>query len=159
MAAPATTVRTSPPAGIVLDDGYQTLIAFAADTNVSFWEKTVQPPGLDGGDPIDKTTMHNITYRTMTSASLITLTPSSVLAAYDPNLYNNIIALVNVEGAITVNFPDGSTLDFYGFLQTVEFADLEENVQPECTVTIQPTNWDPTLNVEEAPVLTSVTGT
>ena len=80
MAAPAITARTT-PAGIMLKDGYSTKIAFAADPDVSFWEKTVKPPGIDGGDGIEQTTMHNSAYRTMRSRSLKTLTEASGKAA------------------------------------------------------------------------------
>jgi hypothetical protein len=159
MAAPATTARLT-PAGIYLDDGYQTLIATAADTNVSFWEKTVQPPGLDGGDAIDTTNMHNTVWRTMRARALKTLTEFTVLAGWDPDVYNNIIDnLLNVESDYTVNFPDGSTLDFFAYMRVFAPAELAEGVQPEATITFQPTNYDPTNDVEASPVLTSVAGT
>lgn len=158
MAPPATTARIA-PAGIKLDDGFSTQVAFAKDANVSFWEKTVQPPGLDGGDAIETTTMFNAAWRTMGARQLKTLTEASIVAAYDPDVYNNILALVNVEGDITVHFPDGSTLDFFGYLRVFEPQDCEEGAQPEANITIQPTNFDPVNFVEAAPVLTSVSGT
>ena len=158
MAAPATTARVD-PVGIRLDDGYQTLLAFEADPDISMWEKTVQPPGMDGGDEIDTTTMHNSTFRTRAARALITLTESSTTVAYDPDLFNQIINIINVSASITVHFPDGSTLDFYGFLRTFEPQDHEEGAQPEAVINITPTNCDPSNNVEEPPVLTSVTGT
>src|SRR5437773_1398887 len=99
MAAPATTARQT-PAGIHLDDGFSTKIAFAANPTISFWEKAVKPPGLDGSAPIDTTTMHNTAYRTMAPRSLKTATESSTSVAYDPNVYNQIIALINVRGSI-----------------------------------------------------------
>ena len=158
MAAPATTPRSA-PGGIKLDDGFSTKIAFERDPDVSFWEVTVQPPGVDGGDPIDTTTMHNLNWRTMAARALKTLTESSVTARYDPAVYTQILELINIPGAITVHFPDGSTLDFYGFLQTFEVGDHAEGEPPEATLTIQPTNYDPDNDVEAAPVLTSVAGT
>ena len=159
MANPTTTSRAT-PGGIVLADGYQTLIAFARDPDVSFWEKTVAPAGLDGGDAIDVTTMHNAAYRTMRARSLITLSEFETVAAYDPNVYNNIIDnLLNQEGSITCLFPDGSTLDFYGYLRVFEPSANVEGTQPEATITITPTNYDPVNDVEEGPVLTEVAGT
>jgi len=159
MAAPASTVRVT-PVGIKLDDGFSTKIAFARDSNVSFWEKSVSPPGLDGGEAIETTTMHNLIYRTMASRALVTLTESSLTVAYDPNVYNDILTnLINQEGSITVHFPDSSKLDFYGYLRTFEPSELSEGEQPEATVTITPTNFDPVNRVEAAPVLTSVAGT
>jgi hypothetical protein len=158
VAAPSATPRVD-PSGIKLKDGYSTLITFARDTDVGLWEKTVTPPGLDGGDSIEQTTMHNDDWRTFAPRSLVTLTEMSFVAAYDPNVYTSVLALVNVEDTITVTFPDGSTLAFYGYLKMFEPSELTEGEQPEATVTIVPTNWDPAGDVEAAPVMTSVAGT
>lgn len=158
MAAPTLTARST-PAGIKLDDGYSTKIAFNRDPDVSLWEKTVKPPGIDGGDAIETTTMHNSTWRTMSSRALRTLTESTFTAAYDPKVYDQIVALINAEGSITCHFPDGSTLTFYGYLKTFEVNDHSEGEQPEATCTIVPTNYDPVNRVEAAPVLVDVSGT
>ena len=158
MAAPTPTVRVT-PTGIKLKDGFRTLITFAADTDVEFYEKGVKPPGIDGGDAIPQTTMHNTAWRTMAPRQLKTLTESSVTCAYDPLVYTSILNLINVETTVTVTFADGSTLAFYGFLQKFEPGELKEGEQPEATVTITPTNFDPTNKVEAAPVLTNVVGT
>lgn len=158
MAAPSATARVT-PTGIKLKDGYQSLVTFANDSNISLWEKSVTPPSANGGDSIDQTTMHNTTYRTKAPSALLDLGDSSFTAAYDPDAYNQIIAIINEETTITVTFKDGSTLAFYGYLQAFEPAELTEGSQPEATVTIVCTNWDPTNNVEAGPVLTSVPGT
>lgn len=158
MAAPSSTARVAPD-GIPLEDGFSTKIAFEHDPNISFWEKTVKPPGLDGGDAIDITTMHNTTWRTFAARDLKTLTEMSTTVAYDPDVYDEILAIINLEGSITVTFPDGSTLDFFGYLRTFEPNDVSEGSQPEATITIQPTNYDPTNDVEAAPVMTEVSGT
>jgi len=156
---PPTTSTRGTPAGIKLDDGFSTKIAFALNLTVSFWEKTVKIPGIDGGDAIETTTMHNVTWRTMSPRQLKTLTQATGKAAFDPNIYNDILSLINREGSITIRFPDGSTLDFFGYLKSVEFDDLEEGKQPELSYVIVPTNQDPTTGAEAAPVLTSVAGT
>lgn len=158
MADPTTTARVTPD-GIPLRDGYSTQIAFSQDSNICFWEKTVTPPSVDGGDPIETTTMHNSTWRTLAPRSLKTLGEIALTAAYDPDLYDEAVAICNVEGSITVHFPDGSTLDFYGFLQSVEPQEHVEGDQPEANIVVVPTNWDPTNNVEAGPVMTEVAGT
>jgi hypothetical protein len=158
MAAPAATVR-SDPTGRMLEDGYRSLITFAADTNIELWEKSVTPPGIDGGDAVDITTMHNDTVRTKAPRSLKDYTDATAVCAYDPSAYTALQALINVRTTVTVTFPDGSTLAFFGFLRSAEFGDLVEGEHPEVTVTITPTNWDYTNDVEAAPVLTSVSGT
>lgn len=158
MTAPVATARVTPD-GIKLDDGYQTLVTFAADPNVRLWEKAVTPPGIDGGDAIETTTMHNTTWRTMAPRALRTLTQHTFTAAYDPAIYTQILSLINVRTTITVTFPDTSTLAFYGFLQLFEPGEMTEGEQPEATVTITPTNYDPAAATEEAPVLNSAEGT
>lgn len=158
MTAPVAGARLD-PAGIKLDDGYRTLLACAANPDVSFWEKTVKPPGLDGGDEIDTTTMHNDTWRTRAPRALVTMTEASMTAAYDPNIYNDILSVLNVETTWTVHFPDGSTLAFYGFLKNFETNELSEGEQPTASITVVPTNQDPVTGAEEAPVLVSAAGT
>jgi hypothetical protein len=156
--APPTTVRQA-PTGIKLKDGFKTTIAFAADPDVSLWERSVKPPGLNGGDAIDTTTMHNTKWRTRNPRKLKTMTNCTGKAAYDPDVYNQLINLINVETAITIRFTDGSTLDFYGALTELEFDELQEGNFPECNYVIVPTNQDPVTGAEVDPVLTSVAGT
>lgn len=143
----ATTARST-PVGVRLDDGFSTLIAFAADPDISLWEKTVKPPGLDGGEAVQTSTMHNVTYRTTAPRQLKTLTPCTMTVAYDPQVYDQIISLINVETTITCHFADGSTLDFYGFLQNFEPGECAEGAQPEATCTITPTNVVPGTSTE-----------
>jgi len=157
-AAPSPTTRQT-PGGRRLLDGYSTKITFARDPDVSLWEVSVKPPGIDGGDPIDTNTMHNVSWRTMAARALKTLTESTFTAAYDPDCYNQLLQLVNVYDTLTVRFPDGSTLAFYGFLRQFDPNDNTEGEMPTATVTFQPTNYDYTNAVEAAPVLTSVAGT
>lgn len=158
MANPTPAARVT-PAGIPLKDGYKTTLTITFDTDISFWEVSVTPPGIDGGDGIDQTTMHNNRFRVMLNRALITLTEMQCSAAYDPAVYDQIISAVNVNTTLTVTFPDLSTLAFYGFLRVFQPDALVEGTQPRATVTIQPSNWDPTNKVENGPLLTSVSGT
>lgn len=150
MAAPTLTARGT-PVGTMMRDGYRSLIALANDDDILFWEKQVTPPGLDGGDPINTTTMHNDQWRTFSSMALITLTPFSTVAAWDPRLYLNILAILNDETSISVHFPAGDAYWFYGYLQRLEPGPLVEGTQPEATVTFVPTNFDPVNFVEADP--------
>lgn len=151
MTAPAHTTRTT-PTGARMDDGFKTLITFAADVDVDMWEKTVQPPGFDGGDAINTSTMHNTALRTFSPASLQTMTPHTFKFALASASMSQIRALINVKTTITVRFPDAAKLSFYGYLQKVEFDEFQEGTQPEGTATIVPTNYDPTAKTEEVPV-------
>src|SRR5262245_26376841 len=143
MAPPVASPR-QPPAGIKIDDGYQTLVSFATAPDIAFWEKSITPPGLDGGDPIDTTTMHNIQWRSMAPRQLVSMTPFTMTAAYDPALYTTLLGLLNVNTTVTVLFPDGSTLAFFGFLRSFEPGELAEGAQPTATINVVPSNQDPT---------------
>ena len=159
MAAPATDIAVHDPDGIHLDDGYQTLISFAVNPQASFWEKSVKPPGMDGGDPIDTTTMHNQTWRTMAPRQLVSMTELNLTVAYDPVLYDaatvagSALNLLNQKTTVNVTFPDGSVLAFYGFMRSFDPTPLEEGAQPEATMVVVVTNQDPSTGEEEDPVL------
>lgn len=158
MAAPTPTPRVL-PTGKNLPDGFKSLITFARKTNISFWEKTVQPIGLDGGDPIDTTTMHNIHWRTFRPRHLKTGTPFTCKVAYDPVVFTDIQSLINQDDTVTQTLSDGSTIAFYAFLQKFEPGELQEGQFPEATITVVPTNWDAANGVEADPVVTPVSGT
>lgn len=148
-----TTARTTPH-GIPLDDGFSTKIALSGDPDISFWEVTAQPPGIDGGDPKDKTTMHNVTWRTQAARKLKTLTNSKTTVRYDPQIYPLVLLQINVNQWITCSFPNGDTLDFCGYVKSFVPGDHAEGTPPEAEVEIIPTNEDPTSHAETAPVFT-----
>ena len=158
MSVPATTARQT-PSGWKMPDGYQSLIAFSTAPSIKLWEKSVKPPGLDGGEGIDTSTMFNLVYRTKSARHLVSLDNSTMVCAYDPDVYADILNQVNREQAITVIFPDHSTLSFFGFLQKAEPGELKEGTFPEITITIVVTNWDPVAFVEQGPVFTAAAGT
>lgn len=158
MGSPTTTARGT-PLGARLLDGYRTTIAFAANTTVSLWEKTIKPPGLDGGEAIDTTTMLTNTYRQRTSRALKTLTDVSGTFGYDPRVYYELISLINLESSITIHFPDLSSLDFFGFLRSMEPNENAEGAFPELRCTITCTNTDPADGSEAGPVYKTANGT
>lgn len=155
MAAPTPTVRTD-PTGFLMENGYQALITLANDANIDLWEKDVGQPGMDGGDPIDTTTQQNETYRTFAPRTLITLTQFTVVCGYDPCVYDDLLPLVNLEDTITITYPGGTTLAFYGYVKGVEFGPMSDGTFPEVTLTIVPTNWDHNNCVEAGPVVSCV---
>ena len=158
MAAPSTTTRVT-PLGQKLDEGQGTTIAFARDPDISFWEVTVQPSILDGGDPIDTTNAHNIQYKTMVARVLKAIGPTNFTAFFDPDVWNEAREMINQNDSVTIAYPDGSTLDFWGYLRSIEEQSLEEGAAPTLNGVIVVTNWDPTNDVEAGPVLTEVSGT
>ena len=138
----------------ILEDGYQTLITFSLNGAIKFYEKTVTPPGMDGGGEIDVTTMRNTLYRTRAPKALITVSPSSASVAYDPAVYNDIIAMLNKNQQITVTFKDGSTIQFWGYLDKFTPGENQEGTMPLANIETIPTNRD-NSKVEQAPVYTA----
>lgn len=123
-----------------LDDGFSTTISLTG-ANTTFWEKSVTPPGLDGGGSIDTTTMRNVNWRTFAPKSLVTMSEMSLTVAYDSSKIADISDL-NINQLIVVTFPDTSTLTFWGFVNSFVPGELAEGEQPEAEITIIPTNRD-----------------
>lgn len=140
------------PGGTVLDDGFSTLVTFATDTEVELWEKTVKPPGVDGGEPISTSTMHNTKYHTSALRTLMKLTDGSFTCAYDPAVYTAIVALINVDDTITITFPDATHVSFYGGLTKFEPSEHQEGEQPEASCTFVINSYDATAG-ETAPLV------
>lgn len=157
MAAPTATVRST-PVGRMLENGYQSLITFLASPAVALWETEVTPPGVDGGSKIDITTMYNTTWRTGAPQALGELTDPQFTCGYDPMTYPQIISLLNVRTTITILFPNGDTLAFFGYLMKFEPSSLKNGEMPNATITIGTTNRD-SSGVEQSPVLVTAAGT
>jgi hypothetical protein len=139
----------------ILEDGFKSLITFAADTTVLFKEKRVTPPAIVAGGKIDTTTMHNTAIRTGAPKQLYTLNPGQMVVAYDPATLPEILALVGVNTLVTYTFPDGSKWAAYGWLDEFSPGELVEGTQPEATIKIEFGCVNPSGNVETAPVYTT----
>jgi hypothetical protein len=136
-----------------IDDGYQTLISFekGASGGVKFYEKDVTPPGLDAGGANDTTTMRNTLWRTKASKKLITMTDMTLTVSYDPAIYSDILTMIGDNQQITITFPDGATLVFWGWLDKFTPGQIAEGSQPTATITIIPSNQNDS-GTEEPPV-------
>jgi hypothetical protein len=137
-----------------LDDGHSTRISFADNPSVNFWEKEVTAPGMSGGGENDTTTMLNSAYRTRSPKQLKTMSECSFVAAYDPEVYNSVISMINNNQLITVTFPDGATLAFWGWLDEFTPNANVEGEQPTAECTIIPSNQNDS-GTEVAPVYTA----
>lgn len=154
MAAPTPGTRTT-PTGTMLRNGYQTKISFAANADVNLWERQVTPPGLDGGDKIDTTTMFNSEAKTSSPQALYEMLDSGMVCGYDESVLPDIIDLLNVETTITIEMPDGGTWAFYGALRSATPNANSNGSLPEMTCVIICTNTDPSDGSEAAPVYTA----
>lgn len=158
MSAPTLVVRST-PAKARLRDGYQALVAMSVAPDLSFYEEAVGMPGVEGGEPINTTTQWNTLYRTMAARALQTLTPFTVTGAFHSDILIDLADVVNVEGSISVHFPDNGAITFYGYLQNFQGPQMVEGTMPVGTVTFVPTNTDPVTGTEQGPIYTANAGT
>ena len=146
-------------AGIVegLKDGFSTTVNITG-AGVTFFEIETQPPGLDGGEPINITTMRNTALRTRAPRHLYDVTPVSIRAAYDPTVIDTIKSIINSNRSIVTTMPDGATITWWGYLQRFIPEPNREGQQPVAAITLVPTNLNGT-GVETAPVVVEGSGT
>src|SRR5207302_8610900 len=131
------------PQGEAMTDGFPTKIACERNPSISFWEKNVMPPGVDGGDPIPTSTMFNTQWHTAEPRVLLKSTDVGGKAAFQPEVYTDIMAQINVKQAWTVTFPHGQTYSFWGWLRSFELESQEEGKQPEANFKIHVSNRNP----------------
>jgi len=129
----------------IIDDGFKTTIAFSAGSSGVVLanilkERNVTPPGIEGGGPNDTTTMRNTTWRTRSPKGLKTLSAGALVCAYDPAVFDELVAMVNVNQSIVITFADLSTLTFWGWIDNAVFSEVTEGEQPTVTITIEPSN-------------------
>ena len=160
MAAPAHTARVT-PTGTKLDDPFPTTLAFSLAPNVGLWEKSIKPPGADGREPIDTTTMFNTTCVTKAPRVLVDSTNATGKFQYDPAVLPVIYStLLNKRGSITVWFATGAHWSYYGYLQKFTPTENSDSTEPPMAdVEVVITNWDPVNNVEALPAYSAGSGT
>lgn len=138
----------------ILRDGFNTTITLAGG-GVTFIEKEITPPGMDGGGEIDITAMRNVRWRTRTPKALITFTKMDVKARYDPIIYSSILANINLNQLLGVFFPTltntpARKLSFWGWLNKFMPETLKEGEDPLSDMEFFPSNTN-NSGVEVAP--------
>lgn len=137
---------------IKLNDGYQTTIIIANLPDVKLFEVDVTPPSLEAGGVIDTTTMRNATWRTMAGRSLKTLGQMQATVAFASGALEDVLGELGTNQLITIVFPDGSTLAFYGHIESFTPNAFTEGEMPTAALVVQPTLVHPTTGAETAPV-------
>lgn len=130
----------------LLTDGHPTTITFSdtPDITLKICEKTVTPGGIEGGGANDTTCMRNLVWRTRQPKKLKTLTEGTFTASYDPSVFIDLVAAININQELTVNFPDGSKYKFFGWIDNFAPNEITEGEQPTAEVTFMPSNQDNT---------------
>jgi hypothetical protein len=120
-----------------MDDGFSTIITLENIPDIKLFEKEVTPPGMTSGGAIDTTTMRNVAWRTAAPRQLKSLTQAQATVAYATEAIPLIFAQIGVIQMVTITFPDGSTLAFYGWLEEFTPSNHTEGEQPTAAITIQ----------------------
>ena len=144
------TDRVTPSGHEPYDEGWSSKVAFAADSDLTFWEQIVGAPGFEGGDPIPMTTMFNTSFRTKMPRHLKEMTPFQVQGQFCGGTIDEVNALINVNGWITVTWPDGTQFSFVGFMKSWQPGPAQEGnpligtmeVVPTCLLAGVETDYD-----------------
>lgn len=122
----------------IMKNGHPATIGFAGGS-LTMEVISLTMPGLEVAE-IDTTTMSNATYKTKTSGKLINGLDGSANVAYDPVLYDEIIAQIGDEQLITITTPDpgavtNATVAFYGFIKSFVPGEFTIDGRPTATIT------------------------
>ena len=125
-----------------LDDGHSTIFSFSEAPTIKLYEKEITPPGMTAGGPIDTTTMRNHRWRTFAPKKLLSLTAMSCTVAYATDAIPILFDMIGVKQEITVIWPDGATVTFWGWIEEFTPGSNVEGEQPTASLTITPSNVD-----------------
>jgi len=115
--------------------------------------KSIQPIGVDGGDPIDVTTLTNTLWVTKQPQALQEVPDFSFTCQYYPDDWNTIVSEVNSNQALSITLSDGKILSFWCYLRTFEPKEAGKGEEWQATGTVVVTNMD-NSGVEQAPTCT-----
>ena len=124
---------------VILPNGFKTLITIAG-VSAAFEPVDVTPPSLMADDAVEQTNMLNANWRTFLGGALITQGDIQVTVHYSVAAYDQIKAILRQNRAVTVRFPDGSSLMTYCIIQGFEPSALTINEKPTATLTLKPSN-------------------
>lgn len=148
----------------VLTQGHGTRIYFTSTPILWFEEKSMTPPAIDGGDPINTTVDVAGTKRVRLVAPRAKVkmgTAVNLIVAYDPrvfNYYSELNRAIGLNQYILCQFPDSSQLKFLGWIQSFNANAMQEGEQPQANVIITVSNFNLDNNQPEWPKFTSSLG-
>jgi hypothetical protein len=110
---------------------------------VTFLEKSVTPPGADGGDPLDITDMSTTGNKRKAPRTLTEITPGSATVVYNPANIAAILAAVNTSASVHIDYPDGSKETFTGWLRSFTPSELTvDGEQPTADIVVEAAGSD-----------------
>lgn len=155
-----TAVTARVPGDKPLPEGFQLKLVSNTLPTACYFEVAVKPPGLQVG-AIDQTTMYNSNVRTKLPAKLKEWMAITGTAAWGPKVFSAADvrdALMGRNSSWTCYFPDGSYLDFWGWLDQFDPQETQDKNRPIANITVEISNLDTAGNIVE-PVYFDVSGT
>jgi hypothetical protein len=135
---------------VKMTDGFSTIITIENLPIVKLYEIDVTPPAVSAGGPIDITNMRSLGWRTAAPKQLKSLGPVSATVAYATEVFDQIIAQLQVNQRIYVTFPDHSEIEFHGWIESFTPSQHKEGTQPTAAIVFHPSLTDD-LGREVAP--------
>ncbi len=136
----------------ILKNGFKTLVTFSQVLFPDFYgEVEVTPPGTSARGGIPQSTMRNILWTTQLPKGLKELQPLTMKVAYDTRLIPVLMTLVGVNQRVTIRWPDGATLSFWGWIDEATFDSMTEDNRPIYNLSVQTSNVNAAC-VESGPV-------
>jgi hypothetical protein len=129
----------------ILKDGIGSRISINIG-NAFYAEIEITPPEVDGRGGIDMTSLRNRGWITMAPKSLKALNAMTARVQYDPIMYGVVIGILQRNRQMSVTFPDGGVLTFWGWIDKFTPEGMSEGNKPTATLTIQPSNLDQQCN-------------
>lgn len=138
-----------------LRDGFSTLISLTNLPGIAIFERETTPPPLDGGGPIESASMRATAWRQKDPKTLKGMGSMTLTVMYSTGAYAAIAGQINQNQSITLTWPDGATLRFYGFIDKFAPSGHSEGNLPTAQMTIEVTFRHPTTGAEVAPIFTA----
>lgn len=129
----------------LLKDGYQTLFTAAVIVAKMYKVISLTPPALDGRGSIDQTNMESEITTQKSAKSLIDVGNFNITIAYDSKNYdftdvNSFAFWLNINGLMTLTFPDGTSVNFWGYINAFRPGENSEGNRPTAVLEIIVTN-------------------
>jgi len=137
----------------MLQEGHGSTLSFAsfASLFLKIDPESATPPGVDGGDKIDTTTLSNTNVKTGAPPDLKEITAGSATCSYDPEMLTEAMSAVNVNNLITYTFNNGDSWSFWGYLKSFTPGENATGEKPTADIEIEVTNVNDS-DVETVPV-------
>lgn len=121
-----------------LEDGFSTIVSLEHQLDIELYGYDVTPPGITSGGPINTTTMRNTAWRTQVHKKLKSMTPMTMTMAVVTKSIPKVQNQIGVNQLITVAFPDGLKIAFYGWIDELTFGAFREGERALATLNIIP---------------------